>query len=86
MMNYNSRYTGVEVEDALEKATTALQEKDIQHLATKEEIAKFVDNQILTISMSILGELVVEYGNEYSPFSKGYITEDGEVILEFNYN
>ena len=85
-MNYNSRYTGVEVEDALEKATTALQQKDIEHLATKEEVIKFIDNQVLTISMSIFGELVVAYGDEYSPFSEGYITEDGEVVLEFNYD
>ena len=85
-MNYNSRYTGVEVEDALEKATTALQKEDIQHLATKEEISKFIDNQILMISMSVLGELVVTYGDDYSPFSDGYVNEDGEVVLEFNYN
>ena len=85
-MSYNSRYTGKQVEDALEKAITSLQPNDIQHLATKEEVSKFVDNQVLSIFTSVVGELVVVYGNENSPFTNGYVNEIGEVILEFNYD
>lgn len=43
-MSYNSKYTGVEVENLLGKAGTALQEhQDISHLATKTELSKKQD-------------------------------------------
>lgn len=85
-MNYNSIYTGKEVEDAIERAMTSLQRRDIEHLATKEEIQSVLATQILTLNMSVLGELVVTYGADNSAFTDGYITEDGELVLEFNYD
>lgn len=49
------------------------------------ELNKAVESQILGIEMDSDGSLVLTYGTENTAFVDGYISDDGEVVLEFNY-
>lgn len=82
-MSYNSKYTGVEVENLLGKAGTALQEhQDISHLATKTELSKKQDaiSDLATIranaekGATALQSVPSEYVTETELSGKGYAT------------
>ena len=49
------------------------------------EIDKRLDNQILSVNFEESGDLVVFTGTENSEFQQGYISESGDVVLEFIY-
>lgn len=82
-MSYNSKYTGVEVENLLGKAGSALQEhQDISHLATKTELSKKQDtiSDLATIranaekGATALQSVPSEYVTETELSGKGYAT------------
>lgn len=58
-------------------------QKPAQEAMDKLNVA--LDNQILGLEMNGNGEMIVSYGEQNTEFSDGYISEEGEVILEFNY-
>lgn len=82
-MSYNSKYTGVEVENLLGKAGTALQEhQDISNLATKTELNKKQDtiSDLATIranaekGATAIQSVPSEYVTETELSGKGYAT------------
>lgn len=63
--------------------------QDISHLATKKELEEALEgvgskDDLMAIELSEEGDMVLVYGEE-SALSDGYISEEGEVVLEFNY-
>ena len=50
-----------------------------------DKLNEALDNQVLGLEMSEYGELVLTVGAQNTEFSDGYISEEGEVTLEFNY-
>lgn len=67
-----------------------LSEENIKELQKPAEDAmkkleESLDNQVLGIDMTEFGEVVLTVGAQNTEFSDGYISEEGEVILEFNY-
>lgn len=63
---------------------------DMSNYYTREEIDNKFEafrpdkNDIMAIELSTDGEMILLYGEETS-LSDGYINDDGELILEFNY-
>lgn len=67
-----------------------LSEENIKELQKPAEDAmkkleESLDNQVLGIDMTEFGEVVLTVGAQNTEFSDGYISEEGEVILKFNY-
>jgi hypothetical protein len=67
-----------------------LSEENIKELQKPAEDAmkkleESLDNQVLGIDMTEFGEVVLTVGAQNTEFSDGYISEEGEVTLEFNY-
>lgn len=48
-------------------------------------LTEALENQMLAIEISEYGEMVLTVGEQNTEFSDGYISEEGEVTLEFNY-
>lgn len=66
---------------------TPEQIKELQKPAQEamDKLNTALDNQIIGLEMNENGEIIVSYGEQNTEFSDGYISEEGEVILEFNY-
>lgn len=69
--------------------STAIQMKDLSDYATKEDLKDILGgvgpkDYLMAIELSEEGDMVLTYGQETN-LSDGYISDYGELILEFNY-
>lgn len=69
-------------EDLTEEQIKVLQQPAAKAMAKLEEA---LDNQLLGIDMNEYGDLVLTYGAQNTEFQDAYISEKGDVILEFDY-
>lgn len=69
-------------EDLTDENIKELQKPAEDAMAKLEEA---LDNQILGLEMNDYGDIVLTYGAQSTEFNDGYISETGEVTLEFNY-
>jgi hypothetical protein len=71
------------------KENLGIKDPDLSDYATKEELEEALagvgsKDDLMAIELSEEGDVVLVYGEE-SELSDGYIREDGELVLEFNY-
>lgn len=88
-MAYQSKYKGAEVEFILDNALlkkeqilTDDEKKIVKANLGIEDVGKV--NDLLAIELSEVGEMILIYGEETNLLD-GYISEDGELVLEFNF-
>lgn len=86
-MAYQSKYKGREVEyildNALLKKEQPLTDEEKQQIKNNLGIKPDKDD-IMAIELSETGEMILSYGEE-SNLSDGYISDNGELVLEFNF-
>lgn len=86
-MAYQSKYKGREVEyildNALLKKEQPLTDEEKQLIKNNLGIKPDKDD-IMAIELSETGEMILSYGEE-SNLSDGYISDNGELVLEFNF-
>lgn len=66
-----------------------IKDPDLSDYATKKELEEALEgvgskDDLMAIELSEEGDMVLTYGEETN-LSDGYISEDGELVLEFNY-
>ena len=71
------------------KENLGIKEPDLSDYATKKELEEALEgieskDNLLAIELSEEGDMILVYGEE-SEISDGYISEEGEVVFEFNY-
>ena len=71
------------------KENLGIKEPDLSDYATKKELEEALENigskdDLMAIELSEEGDVVLVYGEETN-LSDGYISEDGELVLEFNF-
>lgn len=76
-------------EKSVVKENLGIKDPDLSDYATKKELEEALEgvgskDDLMAIELSEEGDVVLVYGEE-SELSDGYIREDGELVLEFNY-
>lgn len=71
------------------KENLGIKDPDLSDYATKKELEEALEevgskDDLMAIELSEEGDMVLTYGEETN-LSDGYISEDGELVLEFNY-
>lgn len=84
MPDMSDYYTKEETDKRIEEHTP-----DLSDYATKKELEEALEgvgskDDLMAIELSEEGDMVLTYGEETN-LSDGYILEDGELVLEFNY-
>lgn len=71
------------------KENLGIKDPNLSDYATKKELEEALEgieskDNLMAIELSEEGDMILVYGEE-SELSNGYISEEGEVVFEFNY-